>query len=155
MLRRDFSSRVFAHYEDITMLYSLAYLSLLAAIVLAYWPRSIAAREMAKLPGGYNNHEPREQQTRLDGLGRRALAAHLNGLEAIPVFGLGVLAALQRSVDTRWVAALCVLFVAARVLYVLAYLRDRATLRSMMFLLGAMACLVLICFAAFSGRAGS
>ncbi len=133
------------------MLHSVAYLSLIVAIALAYWPRSIAAREMAKLPGGYNNRDPRDQQARLEGIGRRALAAHLNGLEAIPIFGLGVLAALQRSVDIRWIAALCVVFIAARVAYVLAYLRDRATLRSMMFLVGGVVCFVLIGFAAFAG----
>ncbi len=134
------------------MFYYLSYLSLFAVIVLGYWPRSIAAREMAKLPGGYNNRQPRDQQAHLEGVGRRALAAHLNGMEAIPVFGIGVLAALQRSVDIHWVAALCVVFVAARVAYVLAYLKDRDTLRSAMFLVGALVCLVLIGLAAFAGR---
>ncbi len=133
------------------MLHYIPYLALILAIVLAYWPRSIAAGEMAKLPGGYNNHEPREQQSRLEGVGRRALAAHLNGMEAIPMFGIGVLAALQRSVDIRWVAALCLLFLVSRGGYNLAYLRDKPALRSGMFLIGSVACLVLLGMAAFAG----
>ena len=71
---------------------TIPYVSLILAMVLAYWPRSVAGQEMMRMPGGYDNHHPRDQQTRLDGKGRRALAAHLNGLEVLPVFGIAVLA---------------------------------------------------------------
>jgi uncharacterized MAPEG superfamily protein len=131
------------------MLFYIPYLSLMAALILAYWPRSIAAREMARLPGGYDNRDPRNQQTRLEGLGRRAISAHLNGLEAFPMFGIAVLAAMQRSVDIRLVAALCLLFLAARFTFVLAYVNDRASLRSAMFLVGLLSCAALFGFAAF------
>jgi uncharacterized MAPEG superfamily protein len=128
----------------------IPYLCLVVALILAYWPRSVAAREMARLPGGYDNHDPRNQQSRLEGIGRRAIAAHLNGMEAFPMFGISVLAAMQRSVDIRWVVLLCVVFLAARVTFVLAYVNDRASLRSAMFLVGLLTCFVLFGFAAFA-----
>lgn len=133
------------------MLIYIPYLSLIAALVLAYWPRSVAAKEMARLPGGYDNREPRNQQTRLEGVGRRALSAHLNGMEAFPMFGIAVLAAMQRSVNILWVVALCAVFLAARFTFVLAYLNDRSSLRSLMFLVGGLACIVLLGCAAFHG----
>ena len=133
------------------MLLYIPYLSLIAALVLAYWPRSVAAKEMARLPGGYDNREPRNQQTRLEGVGSRALSAHLNGMEAFPMFGIAVLAAMQRSVNILWVVALCAVFLAARFTFVLAYLNDRSSLRSLMFLVGALACVVLLGCATFHG----
>ena len=132
------------------MLTSIPYLCLIAALLLAYWPRSIAAKEMAKLPGGYDNRDPRNQQSRLEGLGRRAIAAHLNGMEAFPMFGIAVLAAMQRSVDIRWVVLWCGVFIAARITFVLAYIGDRASVRSAMFLVGLVACFALFGFAAFA-----
>ncbi len=129
---------------------TIPYVSLILAMVLAYWPRSVAGQEMMRMPGGYDNHQPRDQQTRLDGKGRRALAAHLNGLEVLPVFGIAVLAAQQRHIDIRWVTLLCGLFLVARLVYVLAYLNDKAQLRSSMFGLGMLACFVLLGFAVFA-----
>lgn len=49
------------------------------------------ARAMAEEGGGrYDNHHPRAQQARLTGFGARALAAHLNSIEAFPLFAAGV-----------------------------------------------------------------
>jgi uncharacterized MAPEG superfamily protein len=105
---------------------------------------------MNAMPGGYDNHHPRDQQARLDGKGRRALAAHLNGMEALPVFGIAVLAAAQRHVSIRVQLLCCALFVLARLVYVLAYLHDKASLRSGMFGLGMLVCFVLLGCAAFA-----
>ncbi len=132
------------------MLSAVPYVSLLLAIVLVYWPRSIAGKEMQRLPGGYDNHGPREQQALLQGRGRRALAAHQNGLEALLMFGIAVLAALQRQVSMRVVVLCCAVFLAARLVYVLAYLGDRPSLRSGMFGLAMLTCFVLLGFAIFA-----
>ena len=43
---------------------------------------------------GYDNRNPRVQQSRLTGFGARALAAHQNMIEAFPVFAAGVLVVL-------------------------------------------------------------
>jgi uncharacterized MAPEG superfamily protein len=132
------------------MLSAVPYLSLLLAIVLVYWPRSIAGQEMKRLPGGYDNSHPRDQQAQLQGRGRRALAAHHNGMEALLVFGVAVLAALQRQVSMRVVVLCCGVFLAARLIYVLAYLGDKPALRSGMFGLAMLACFVLLGFAVFA-----
>jgi uncharacterized MAPEG superfamily protein len=126
------------------MLSAVPYLSLILAMLLAYWPRAVAGQAMNAMPGGYDNHHPRDQQVRLYGRGRRALAAHLNGLEALPVFGIAVLAAAQRHVSIWVQLACCTIFVLARLLYVLAYLNDKASLRSGMFGLGMLVCFVLL-----------
>jgi uncharacterized MAPEG superfamily protein len=129
---------------------AVPYLSLIAALALAYWPRSIAGREMSKMTGGYDNHLPRDQQARLDGMGRRALAAHQNSMEALVVFGIALLAAMQRHVNLSVVALFCAIFLLARLVYVLAYLSDRPPLRSGMFSLGMLTCCALLAFAAFT-----
>ncbi len=134
---------------------AIPYVSLILALVLAYWPRSVAGKAMMELPGGYDNHGPRDQQAKLEGKGRRALAAHQNGMEALLVFGIAVLAAAQRDVSSAVLIACCVVFLAARLTYVLAYLNDKASLRSGMFGLGMLACFVLLGFALFAGRAGA
>jgi uncharacterized MAPEG superfamily protein len=135
----------------IALLFSVPYLSLIGVGFLAYWPRFLASLEMARSPGGFDNRNPRAQQAQLRGVGSRAMAAHHNGLEALPFFGISVLAALQRAVDIRVVAALCVLFVIVRIVFILAYLRDGSTLRSFMFMLGAAICVALYTLAAIGG----
>jgi uncharacterized MAPEG superfamily protein len=103
---------------------------------------------MARRDGGYDNNNPRTQQALLQGIGARAMAAHHNCLEGLPFFGIGVLAALQRSVAIHSVVALCVLFLSARVIFILAYLHDHPTLRSLAFVVGGGICLALYGLAA-------
>jgi len=134
-------------------LYAIPYLSLAGVGLLAYWPRSVAWREMTRMDGGYDNGNPRAQQALLQGLGARAMAAHHNCLEGLPFFGLGVLAALQRAVEIHTVVAFCALFLVARIVFILSYLCDRSTLRSIAFMVGGGACLALYGFAA-SGKGG-
>ncbi len=114
----------------------LPYVALAAALVLIYLPRFVVWREMAKLAGGYDNHEPRRQQAQLEGLGRRALAAHQNGFEAFAPFAVAVLAALQRGAKIELVGAIAIGFVVVRLAYIAAYLADRARLRSMLWSIG-------------------
>lgn len=132
------------------MLSVIPYLSLLLAVLLAYWPRALAGQVMSALPGGYDNHHPRDQQGRLEGRGRRALAAHMNGMEVLAVFGIAVLAAAQRHVTIQLQLVCCGVFLIARVVYVLAYLNDKATLRSGMFGLSMLPCFVLLGSAVFA-----
>jgi uncharacterized MAPEG superfamily protein len=132
------------------MLSAVPYVSLILATLLAYWPRAVAGQAMNAMPGGYDNRHPRDQQARLDGKGRRALAAHLNSMETLAVFGVAVLAAAQRHVSIQVQLLCCLIFVLARIVYVLAYLNDKASLRSGMFGLGTLVCFVLLGSAAFS-----
>jgi len=109
------------------------YICLLYAFALIYVPRTGPVNvAMAKLPGGYNNADPRAQQALLEGRARRALNAHLNGFEAFAPFAAGLIVALGRSPHRDLVGYLAIAFCAARTAYVVAYLADKPTLRSAM-----------------------
>jgi uncharacterized MAPEG superfamily protein len=84
----------------------------------------------AKAGSGYENREPRQWMQTLEGRRRRAYAAHLNCYEALPVFLAALFIAVWTDAPQHIVDALAVIFVLARMGYVLAYLGDKATLRS-------------------------
>ena len=130
------------------------YIAIALAFGLVYVPRLIVSREMAKLDGGYNNSEPRAQQAKLDGLGRRALGAHQNGFEAFAPFAVGVLASIQRGGNVQAAAYMSILFIVARSAYIYAYLANRPTLRSGMWTLGILATSVLMILAIIGHRNG-
>jgi uncharacterized MAPEG superfamily protein len=108
----------------------LPYIALAYAWVLIYVPRQIMSREMAKLDGGYDNNNPRAQQAQLEGRGRRATGAHLNGFEAFAPFAAALLAAIQRGANRDAIAIVALAFCVARTVYVWAYLEDKASARS-------------------------
>ena len=83
-----------------------------------------------KQEGAYDNHLPREQQARLSGWGKRALAAHLNAFEAFPVFAAAVLVAHVGGGDATWATGLSAAWVVLRLAYNGLYLADLATPRS-------------------------
>ena len=124
------------------------YIAIIVAFALIYLPRQIVSLEMKKQEGGYNNSDPRAQQARLEGLGRRALGAHHNGFEAFAPFAVGVLAAIQRGAAVDTVAYLAIGFVVVRTLYMVFYLADKASLRSTMWGLGMLAIGALMVLAA-------
>jgi uncharacterized MAPEG superfamily protein len=94
--------------------------------------------------GGFDNRNPRQWLTALEGWQARANAAQQNSFEALPIFIAGVLIAegLQAPPQSR-IDGLALLFVAARVGYIGAYLADRATLRSILWAVGLGACVAL------------
>ncbi len=106
---------------------STAIACLLIAALLPYLTVAIC-----KTQKGYNNHAPRDWGAQLQGLQRRAFAAHLNHFEAFPAFAAGVLVAGLRGVDETLVARLAAAFIVLRVAYVLAYLADQPLLRSLL-----------------------
>ncbi|NDH36233.1 MAG: HAD family hydrolase [Betaproteobacteria bacterium] len=66
----------------------------------------------------------------------RALAAQANCWEALIVFAAALLFAMQHEVDANHRDALCISFIGARLLYLWAYYVDKATLRSLVWLIG-------------------
>jgi uncharacterized MAPEG superfamily protein len=84
----------------------------------------------------YNNNDPRGWATQLTGYRARALAAQANSLEAFAFFAAGVLVALHAGVAADTLGTLCWVYVAARVAYIWTYVTDRATLRSLVWLVG-------------------
>lgn len=120
------------------------YVLIFVALSLVYVPRLFVAREQARLPEGYDNAHPRQQQARLTGLGARAQAAHLNGFEAFAPFAAGVLVSVQAGVDSRWIVWLGAAFVVARSMYIALYLADRSTARSTVWSVGFLATCALL-----------
>jgi len=93
--------------------------------------------------GGYDNRNPREWLAHLQGWQARANAAQQNSFEALPIFIAGVLVAQQMQAPQGWVDGLALLFVAARIAYIGAYVGDRATLRSLLWGVGLVASIAL------------
>ena len=87
--------------------------------------------------GGFDNHNPRQWLAGLQGWQARANAAQHNSFEALPIFIAGVLIAerAQPALQAR-IDLLALLFIAARVGYIAAYVADRASLRSVFWAVG-------------------
>ena len=84
----------------------------------------------------YDNSRPRDPAFYDDPLRARALGAHQNGIEAFPFFAAAVLLAEFRGGPQNLVNELAVLFLIVRIAYVLTYLGDRPTLRSILWSVG-------------------
>ena len=84
----------------------------------------------------FDNSRPRNPAFYQDALSQRSLGAHQNGIETFPFFAFAVLLAEYRDSPQRLIDELAVLFVIVRVAYVLTYLGDRPTLRSILWSIG-------------------
>ncbi|MGF6556951.1 putative MAPEG superfamily protein [Pseudomonas sp. S30_BP2TU TE3576] len=108
---------------------------ILIAILLPY-----VCTWVAKISGGFrlkDNHDPRDFLDSLEGLGRRAHAAQLNSFEVIPAFAAAVIVAhLVGNAELVTINVLSVLFITSRLLYIICYLADWATLRSLVWFVG-------------------
>lgn len=95
----------------------------------------------AKIGGGFRlnqNRSPREFLAQLDGFPQRANFAQLNSFEVAPAFAAAVLVAHQAAVMPQArIDLLAITFVVSRVLYGLCYIANWASMRSLMFFVGA------------------
>ncbi|MGY8834216.1 MAG: MAPEG family protein, partial [Pseudomonadales bacterium] len=107
-------------------------------------------RAQSKSPQGYDNSNPREQQASLDGLGKRALAAHQNQLESFPIFAAGILVATATGMVSSAIDYLAIAYIVARVAYIFYYLNDRPTLRTLVWGVGFISSLALLCSPAWA-----
>ncbi|BAU75078.1 MAPEG family protein [Metapseudomonas furukawaii] len=123
---------------------SIPFWCLFAVALLIYIAKIPVAKAMKEEGRGYDNHHPRAQQARLTGFGARALAAHQNTIEAFPLFAAGVLVAHVTQTQGWFVETLALLFVVTRVLYLFLYWNDKATLRSLVWGVGLLCCLLLM-----------
>ena len=80
----------------------------------------------------FDNARPRDPEFYNEPLRARALGAHLNGIEAFPLFAVAVLLAEFRASPQHLIDELAILFLIVRAAYVLTYLGDRPTLRSIL-----------------------
>jgi len=128
---------------------TIAELCLFGAVIL-----TILSIMPAKLNGrrAYDNANPRDPAFYTPGLRARAQGAHLNGFEAFPFFAAAVILAEMRAVPQGVVNGLAVAFLVARVAYVMLYLTDRPSLRSLAWAVG-IVCNVAIFFSpVWAGR---
>jgi uncharacterized MAPEG superfamily protein len=107
----------------------------LAVLIAGLLP--VICAGIAKWGGrGYDNHNPREWLAQQDGHRARANAAQQNSFEAFPFFAVGVVLAALGGADGDVMETTSWLFVVARVAYITCYVKDWATARSFMWLVG-------------------
>jgi uncharacterized MAPEG superfamily protein len=111
----------------------------------------------AKGLGGseYDNARPREPAFYAEGWRARAWGAHLNGYEAFPFFAAAILVAEMRAVPQLPVDVLAVCFIAVRLAYAVAYVADRASLRSMLWGIGLLINLTIMVLPAVTSGPGA
>jgi uncharacterized MAPEG superfamily protein len=84
----------------------------------------------------FDNANPRDPAFFQDPLRARALGAHQNGIETFPFFAFAVLLAEFRLGSLRLIDELAVLFLIVRIAYILTYVGNRPTLRSILWNIG-------------------
>jgi uncharacterized MAPEG superfamily protein len=84
----------------------------------------------------FDNSNPRDPTFYKPGIAMRAFGAHVNGIETFPFFAAAVLLAEFRLMPQNRIDGLAVAYVVIRMLFVLAYLTDRSTTRTLMWNLG-------------------
>ena len=106
--------------------------------VLAVALLPILCTGIAKIAAGsrYDNRNPREWLSRLQGLPARANAAQQNSWEALAMFSAAVFAAHLAHAPQARVDQLALAFVVVRLAYIGCYLADVAALRSIVWMLG-------------------
>jgi uncharacterized MAPEG superfamily protein len=80
----------------------------------------------------FDNARPRDAAFYANPVRKRMLGAHINGLETFPFFAVAVLLAGFRDAPQAWTDSLAAAFLATRILFVLAYVGDRPTARTML-----------------------
>lgn len=108
---------------------------LFIAAILPYLVKLPMAYAMYKT-GGYNNQYPRAQQAALQGFGARAVAAHQNSFEALLIFSIAVLTALITNNVSLMVENLAITFILTRIIYLMLYLLNWSSLRSLVWAIG-------------------
>lgn len=122
---------------------SALFIVLLITVLLPYLARVPVAKAMQEM-GGYDNHLPRVQQAKLEGLGARANAAHYNSFEALQVYLAAFAASIAANLADPTQQTLAWVFVGARVLFILFYLLDKALLRSTVWTVAMVAAIAMI-----------
>jgi uncharacterized MAPEG superfamily protein len=121
----------------------------LAVIYFVKVPVGIAmAKHGASEGKGYDNRDPRGQQAKLEGWGRRAHAAHQNGFEAFAPFAVGVGLCVALRADPQWTLTLALVHTVARLVYPALYIANIDKLRSLVWFAGASATFALLVLAA-------
>jgi uncharacterized MAPEG superfamily protein len=114
--------------------FTLAYGCVLVAALLPILCAGIAKWGLFGKPrreGGYDNHNPRAWLARQTDWRARANAAQANSFESLPFFIGAVIIAHQLHAPQTRLDILAFLFIFTRLVYILMYLADMATVRSL------------------------
>jgi uncharacterized MAPEG superfamily protein len=104
----------------------------------------LLATSIAKAGGSrYNNRDPREWLEKQDGFRRRADNAQKNSFEAFPFFAVAVIVAQLTQAPADRVDQFALIFVAARIAYIVLYVADWHYARSVAWLIGVIATVVI------------
>jgi uncharacterized MAPEG superfamily protein len=109
-------------------------LALWCIVIAALLP--YAAAVIAKSDKGFDNADPRGWLARQSGYRHRANAAQHNSFEAFPFFAAGVIVAHYLHAPQLQINALAVAFIGARILYLIMYISNKPTLRSLCWVIG-------------------
>jgi uncharacterized MAPEG superfamily protein len=119
-------------------------------MTVAYWCVLIAAViplvaiGIAKAGGErYNNRHPRVWLDKQQGYRARAAAAQSNSFEAFPFFAAAVIIAHLTNAPQGRLDLLAIVFVVARIVYVVCYLADWHWARSLVWTIGFVTCVVI------------
>lgn len=118
-------------------MYSFAHWSLPIAAFLPILCAGLAKRGQFTVPpseGGLDNRDPRAWLARQTGARARANAAQANSFEALPFYLAAMLWALSQHVPLAVLDGLAIAWVLSRVAYIACYWHDRASLRSLVWL---------------------
>jgi uncharacterized MAPEG superfamily protein len=115
----------------------------LLPMLTALLPKVYSLRLTPK-DGMYDNNHPRAWATRLTGWQERAMAAHSNGFEALPLFVGAVLFAHLAHAEQARIDMLAMLFVGLRLVYIALYLMNLGTLRTLVWTAAVGTCVALL-----------
>ncbi len=118
---------------------TVPFICVFVAFVLIWVPKAAAARVQIKLPGGFDNNNPRDQQATMTDVGRRATAAHNNAFEGFAPFAAAVFIAHLAHANETWASALAVTHVVARLIYPFLYINNLASARTAIWVISTMA----------------
>jgi uncharacterized MAPEG superfamily protein len=94
--------------------------------------------------GKYDNNQPRQWAATLGGWQQRAMAAHANGFEILPLFVGALLFAQLGHMEQSRIDLLALGFVVLRLLYIALYLLNLGTLRTLVWTAGVGCCIALL-----------
>jgi uncharacterized MAPEG superfamily protein len=110
--------------------------SIAVAWLLIYAPRILVIIASRQQFGRLENNHPRDQQAKLSGWGRRALAAHENAFESFAPFAAAVLVAHIGGGDPRWIEIGAATYLISRVVYIALYVANLGLPRTAVWAVG-------------------
>ncbi|WP_332740671.1 MAPEG family protein [Hydrogenophaga sp.] len=113
---------------------TVAYWCVLVASVLPILCAGLAKWGMLAIPrrqGGFDNHHPRQWLAKQTDWRARANASQANSFEALPFFMGAVIIAHQLGASQLRLDVLAFLYIVLRLLYIMMYVADLATVRSL------------------------